>query len=1111
MTFNKLSLSLSICFLFFCSILQAQLPQKMSYQAVIRNSGNFLVTNSPVGLRISILKDSSTGPAVYVETHRPTTNVNGLASIEIGTGTIISGSFSTINWSTGIYYLKTETDPNGGITYTITGTSQLLTVPFAFVADRVLNPAGNNGFNTAIKVTNILSGTYGCRAGGYRIQFGLDSNRNGVLDNAEIIQNLTRNVCNGAVGSQGPAGNGIISTVDNGNGTFTFFYSDGSNFTTGNLSGPAGNNGLDGNGIDTTIDNGNGTFTFQFTDGSTYTSSNLTGPQGPTGPAGPQGPQGQTGPAGIQGINGTNMISSSIIENPGIHCGNGGIKLLFGLDSNFNTTLDSSEVNPNLTRYICNGLNGMPTVVKTTFETAGNNCNTGGYKVEFGPDNNMNQVLDSNEINSNLTQYLCNGQVGSTGATGPQGPIGATGPQGPQGIQGIVGPQGPIGLQGPTGATGAQGPQGIQGPVGQQGPIGLQGISGFNAAVLTTPENQGVNCNTGGYKIEFGTDSNGNGFLDINEINPNLTRYICNGQQGPTGPIGATGPTGPTGATGPQGIQGPIGATGPTGPQGNTGMNAAVRTVAEPNGANCLNGGYKVEFGADLNSNGILEPNEVNGNLTQYICNGQQGLTGPAGATGATGATGPQGNTGMNAAVRTVAEPNGANCLNGGYKVEFGGDLNSNGVLEPNEVNGNLTQYICNGQQGLTGPAGATGATGATGPQGPQGPTGATGATGTQGPQGATGPQGPQGPQGPAGTSGISGSGTNNYLAKWQNGGLINSMFQDNGITTSIGTSPTNQFSLYVYTNQFTSNGDGQHGMYSYRTRDSQNDGTGYGYFNTNSASGTYNYWGDLYTFGAANFNWNDYTRCGGALGAQYSGTYWGSLGYKNSASSTFGVYGSSGYSSGAGYMASQELEGIGGGFFGNFSGSFQSGELFGSIVKGGLIGQYISGNQFTFGKNIELFKNKNGEIKKSYAIQTQKQSQQLSGKIELVNGYARVNYADSEIRTLQNDPIINITAMGETNGLYIAEIDSKGFTIKENKNGKSNVKVCWTAVLQSNESETNMEDEVILDSNFEPNLNEVLFNDGNLKGSALPIWWDGLKIRYDKKENTSVKPKEMK
>jgi hypothetical protein len=186
------------------------------------------------------------------------------------------------------------------------------------------------------------------------------------------------------------------------------------------------------------------------------------------------------------------MISSSIIENPGIHCGNGGIKLLFGLDSNFNTTLDSSEVNPNLTRYICNGLNGMPTVVKTTLEIAGNNCNTGGYKVEFGPDNNMNQVLDSNEINSNLTQYLCNGQVGSTGATGPQGPIGATGPQGPQGIQGIVGPQGPIGLQGPTGATGAQGPQGIQGPVGQQGPIGLQGISGFNAAVLTTPENQVV-------------------------------------------------------------------------------------------------------------------------------------------------------------------------------------------------------------------------------------------------------------------------------------------------------------------------------------------------------------------------------------------------------------------------------------------------------------------------------------------------------------------------------------------------------------------------------------------------------------------------------------------
>jgi len=112
----------------------AQSPEKMSYQAVIRNSSQALVTNAKVGMKISILQDSESGTAVYAETHTPTTNVNGLVSIEIGTGTVVSGSFSAINWAKGLYFIKTETDPTGGTNYTITGTSQLLSVPYALFA-----------------------------------------------------------------------------------------------------------------------------------------------------------------------------------------------------------------------------------------------------------------------------------------------------------------------------------------------------------------------------------------------------------------------------------------------------------------------------------------------------------------------------------------------------------------------------------------------------------------------------------------------------------------------------------------------------------------------------------------------------------------------------------------------------------------------------------------------------------------------------------------------------------------------------------------------------------------------------------------------------------------
>lgn len=112
----------------------AQAPEIMSYQAVVRDAADNLVASSPVGMQISILQGSPSGTAAYVETHTPTSNQNGLVSIEIGNGTLVSGDFSTIDWANGPYFVKTETDPIGGTSYTITGTSQLLSVPYALFA-----------------------------------------------------------------------------------------------------------------------------------------------------------------------------------------------------------------------------------------------------------------------------------------------------------------------------------------------------------------------------------------------------------------------------------------------------------------------------------------------------------------------------------------------------------------------------------------------------------------------------------------------------------------------------------------------------------------------------------------------------------------------------------------------------------------------------------------------------------------------------------------------------------------------------------------------------------------------------------------------------------------
>ncbi|MCR4873590.1 MAG: fibrobacter succinogenes major paralogous domain-containing protein [Bacteroidales bacterium] len=121
------------------AVAMAQAPEKFTYQAVVRNTNNALVTNTLVGVRVSILQGSATGSGVYVETQMPSTNANGLITLNIGDGNAIFGTFGSIDWSAGPYFLKTEIDPNGGNNYSVTSTQQLLSVPYALYAKEAGN------------------------------------------------------------------------------------------------------------------------------------------------------------------------------------------------------------------------------------------------------------------------------------------------------------------------------------------------------------------------------------------------------------------------------------------------------------------------------------------------------------------------------------------------------------------------------------------------------------------------------------------------------------------------------------------------------------------------------------------------------------------------------------------------------------------------------------------------------------------------------------------------------------------------------------------------------------------------------------------------------------
>ena len=130
---------LSFIVLFFMGMLLfAQAPQKFTYQAVVRNESNTLVRGN-VGVRITILQGGANGTMVYQETHTAVTNANGLMTLQIGDGSITNGDFASIDWADGPYFLKTETDPTGGSNYTIEGTQQLLSVPYALYAGHAAN------------------------------------------------------------------------------------------------------------------------------------------------------------------------------------------------------------------------------------------------------------------------------------------------------------------------------------------------------------------------------------------------------------------------------------------------------------------------------------------------------------------------------------------------------------------------------------------------------------------------------------------------------------------------------------------------------------------------------------------------------------------------------------------------------------------------------------------------------------------------------------------------------------------------------------------------------------------------------------------------------------
>jgi hypothetical protein len=353
-------------------------------------------------------------------------------------------------------------------------------------------------------------------------------------------------------------------------------------------------------------------------------------------------------------------------------------------------------------------------------------------------------------------------------------------------------------------------------------------------------------------------------------------------------------------------------------------------------------------------------------------------------------------------------------------------------------------------------------------------------------------------------------------LTKWTTGGSVigNSLFQDNGTNASVNIAPSILYQLYVYKQQLTANGDSQHSLFGYRTRDSQNDGTGYSQNTANTATTGYNFWGDLYTFGVGGWSYNDYSRTGGVLGADVNGTFWGSLGYRSSGLLNYGVYGSSGYASGAGYLTNNEVTGIGGGFSGGIIGSWSRGMIMGNVNSGELFASYNVGNEYTSGYSADLVKPNAGQTRvPAYSMTSTELSIHTYGVFQVEQQPVYVPFPSTFSSILGDVPVATVTPIGAPASLYIVSIDQNGFWValapSSIAEGISNVRFSWIAV--GKRIDANQIAEVpaeITDINFDSNMNNVLFDENNKEQSGGSVWWDGNKVRFDTAPTIPAAPK---
>ncbi len=291
-------------------------------------------------------------------------------------------------------------------------------------------------------------------------------------------------------------------------------------------------------------------------------------------------------------------------------------------------------------------------------------------------------------------------------------------------------------------------------------------------------------------------------------------------------------------------------------------------------------------------------------------------------------------------------------------------------------------------------------------------------------------------------------------------------------------------------------------------------DGSGYGVTVSRASVKGYAFYGYAYTYGVAGYRYDDtYNRGGGVIGGSSSATTptaWGSLGYKNSTGTHYGGYWTSS-STGTGYSANNaSVAGIGSGGYGDLLGTWSKGDLIGMITKGELFSQYNVGNVYTSGTQVDIVNTGNERIP-AYSVTSREMLVYDRGYASMQGNETFIPF-DNVFSSLitEERPVVTVTAVGHNAQIYLKSVSKNGFTVASDV--AQNIEFSWIAVGERiDAAQVSRVPKDIMDSKFNENLDEFMFNEKITERNGKAMWWDGTRLNFGKLPDFFNKKNELK